>query len=197
MKESKNKYTVEELLKYKETIASCIEGDRNFFVLNDSAVHASIIVEGLLSHAKVINMYCGKFSIFRDRFYQKVFESIKEKNVAFNPYETSIDALVKFLENQNSLNVIIANEDSDIHSITTDAIWSKIKKYVGANLNFFQRKDASDNLNHFMVADAKGYRYESDKIERTAIFNYNDPEQAKVFNELFLILKDESEALTF
>lgn len=205
MEEINNIYTLETLVDYKEHIEQLVKNtSSNELVYNDSAVHASLIMQCILNNSKLINMYCGKFSIFRDNFknkldtmfkdptYDEVRESVAFKE--FNPYANSITALKKFFQNGGKMNVIMEEESTPLNN---ESLWLEIEDfYKNESLKFYQKKDTTD-LFHFTVGDDKMYRCENDKELRTALCCFNDTVTSSTLNQCFNIMKSEAESIIF
>ncbi|MCQ4872008.1 hypothetical protein [Butyricimonas paravirosa] len=71
-----------DLLKYKKDLSQAITDKSNTIFFNDSILHAMLIMKELFNKASqevegTMRMYCGKFSLFRDKTKIKI---LNEKN---------------------------------------------------------------------------------------------------------------------
>jgi hypothetical protein len=199
-------YSFEELIKYQETINNYAKGEGQRFIRNDSVVHASLIMKCFFEHSKSVNMYCGKFSIFRPCFKEKIDKMLADKTYdeerdkkefeKISPYKECVDSLEDFLAKGGKMNVIT---DKDITSIKNEPIWDIIEKYVGDSLHFYRRNDPYfSEVFHYTVVDGTTYRTENDKDERTAICCFHDTTgNAGTLNAFFNMMKRKAEEVKF
>mgnify|MGYP006981672742 CR=1 FL=1 len=207
--EINNRYPIKELVEYKEHIESLASAKENSkgsdeVVFNDSVIHASLIMACILKNSRTINMFCGKFSVFRKAFEDKIntmlndefYDDIREKEIfkSFHPYQDSIGELKNFLQRGGQLTVILEENPLELQE---EPIWNDVCQYVGRNLIFYKRNDNLGKLPHFAIGDDRYYRLENNQIERTALCAFDDKETVKTLGESFLTMKSESKKVDF
>jgi hypothetical protein len=206
MSEINTIYPLDVLLEYREKINRyAAELANENVVYNDSVVHASLIMQCFFNNSEnTVNMYCGKFSIFRERFKQKLINTFKdpiygpdftqtEDFEKFDPYGNCIKSLISFFERGGVLNVIT---DDDVTPIKSEPVWSDLEPFVNREdpkLAFYRRNDSLlNNLFHYAVADDRMYRSENCDIQKTAICSFNNKEESEALNNLFLLMKEKA-----
>ena len=156
---------------YRTTVRNMLASTEPGVVPNASNKHASIIIEELIKSAKLrFFAYCGKLSC--DVWSQ-----------------TIIDQLVLATMRGVDVQIIVADE---INATLPPALKSAVRI-----LNLSEIKDcraAFENINHFAVADGKSFRLEKDKTMRTAIFAANRPDVAREVEDIFAVLRENSNA---
>ncbi|MDR0231163.1 MAG: hypothetical protein LBI82_03485 [Dysgonamonadaceae bacterium] len=196
-------YTFDKFLSYEEYVKRLLEENGSDFVFNDSAVHASIVMKCILRNSKEVNMYCGKFSIFRDGFKDKIDLILKDERYEeyrssvdfqkFKPYDDAVEALIHFFKEGGRMDVVV---DEDISSIARESIWGKISEYYyDKKLRFYKRDSATDQLSHFTVGDKKMFRFENSNINKTALCCFNDTKNSLAFVDCFNLIKRDSKEI--
>lgn len=207
--EINNRYPIDELVEYKrhiESLASAKENSQGSdeVVFNDSVIHASLIMTCIFENSTTINMFCGKFSVFRKAFEDKIdamlkdnyYDDIRESEIfrSFHPYQDSISALRNFLERGGQLTVVLEENPLELQE---EPIWNDIRQYIGRNLVFYKRNENLGKLPHFAIGDDRYYRLENNQIERTALCAFDDKETVRTLGDGFLTIKSESKKIDF
>ena len=71
------KYSLEDYIAYRDLLDNSSRKESNEVIFNDSLIHAEMVLTYILEYAlnkniKEVDMYCGKFSLFRDSAKCKV-----------------------------------------------------------------------------------------------------------------------------
>lgn len=189
-------YKLKDYLKYKKQLEDSADNNREEIIFNDSFVHAEMVTANIFRYAKSnkkeINMYCGKFSLFRDSAKRKIddiWDKVKPEDSKEikewennNPYDYLMNAFDEYMKDGGYINVIL---EKDISDITTEIAWTRIERFSD-NLKF-KKLGVPVGLNHFIVA-GKSYRRENNDIFKTAICCFNDEETCNALNESFQFL---------
>ena len=177
-------------------------------LLNDSIVHAAIITANLFEKAitepmKTVNMYCGEFSLFREKAQYAIDKVLSDCDKAglsvseeeawknFKPGQELLDNFTEFLKNGGTLNLIIERGDDTLKSCE---IWKTLRDYIRNGQVHLSVIRESMGLGHF-TATADAYRIEKSDNTKTAIGCFNDPENAEVLNENFMFLQKISDPI--
>lgn len=191
------KYTLEELLKYKEMLKKCSEQHLNTVFLNDSRVHAVMVMSALLDtvknkdNNKTMKMFCGKFSHFMDKTGERVAKYVDGLNASsedkskFSPFEDLMTSLGEFFNNDGRLELIVT---SDLHDISGNRVHALIGKAIMEKKMQVWQLDSNLALDHFAVIGS-AFRMENSDEEKTAICCFNDQETAGLLNDVFDDLK--------
>lgn len=210
MMEDKKIFSFQDYLEYQDKVNKSLHNDESTLFFNESIVHASIvtraIIEKSISAKTPINMFCGEFSLFRKGFKEHLSkikvnldsdpDTKKRQNEfeKFDPYNDLIKSLTTFFEQNQKLNVIIANT---IDGIKKEDIWSNT---LESNLNkgnlVFYKLNTQFEIDHFMVS-GHAFRKEISGDAKTAICSINRKEYADILQESFNILKKYSTEIVF
>lgn len=179
---------------------------------NDSIIHATIITTEIFKKAlsetdKAVNMYCGKFSLFREETRNKISnlklacdttglaEAHREGEWAnFDPYTLLQTEITDFLNDNNRgrLNLII---ERDFDSLKKCAVWKILKRGIENNrVRMFILHD-NMGLGHFAVTE-EAYRIENSDGEKTASGCFRDKINADILNDNFEFLMRISEPVS-
>lgn len=203
--ESNKPYSLEDYLEYEQVLLTNSTGDKDILIFNDSIVHAELVASYIFKHSMSddkgkkntkVNMYCGKFSLFRDSAKEKI-EKIRqevkpkdgkdgrmEKWESFKPYDALMNSLEAYMNDGGHLNVIV---ETPISEITTEQSWNILRKYVQNRQLHFMKLSAQIGLPHFIEA-GNSYRIENNDEQKTAICCFNDKETCEMLNSNFDLL---------
>ncbi|MDE6810131.1 MAG: hypothetical protein K2J42_08635 [Muribaculaceae bacterium] len=170
---------------------------------NDSILHATIILRELLikaaqENSKTLNMYCGKFSLFRDETQRKV-ENVKldcdsstllgeqiVKWAEFKPFDELQKQLSEFINDKNgTLNLII---ERDFETLQKNKVWGILKAGMENNRVRIFILTEKLGVGHFAVTE-EAYRIEDSDDNKTATGCFVDRENASILNDNFDSLK--------
>ena len=188
---------------FKNLDADPVEYNDNIFY-NDSILHAAIVTtelldKALLENKLVVNMYCGKFSLFRDEAKGKI-DSVKEgcstdglneqqKNAWNNldPYKNLIGKLESFLNSKNggTLNIVIERE---LESLKKCRVWDTLRDGMKNGRVTLSVLNEPLGLNHYTVTE-EAYRIESSDEKKTATGCFKDRDNADMLNSNFRLLQ--------
>ena len=197
------KYNLEDYLGYKEQLNESMEhaDKKNRVFYNDSYVHAAMVAEAIIRIATrdrlPVKMYCGEFSIFRDKYSRKINElktkiephddpDMHERWHTFNPYTDLIGALTAYLNLEEADFHLIV--EKNIEGITEENVWSVLKESFENNKLKIEYLTEKSGLSHFIVA-GNSYRKESSDKEKTAICCFEDAETANILKANFKALE--------
>ena len=130
--------TAKEILDYKEGFHDKDGNYKSTTFFNETILHASIMMHELFKKAasepaKVVNMYCGKFSLFRDSARNEInakkaeyddstlTENEKDAWSKLKPFNELQDSLRKFLHDEGTLNLIV---EYDYESLKNESVWN-------------------------------------------------------------------------
>ena len=195
---SKN-YDLQDYLDYKESLDNSMEQAdlRNRIFYNDSYVHATMVAEAIIKLATrrnlPIKMYCGEFSIFREKCCEKINQlkekiepdnntELHEKWIAFNPYNDLINSFKAYLDNEEAKFQLIV--EKDISDIRNESIWDVVEKGISNQKVTIKKISDTTGLSHFIVS-GNSYRKESSDKEKTAICCFNDAITADILTTNF------------
>ena len=199
-------YTLQDYLEYRKMLEEYVSERSDIVFLNDSRVHAVMVLTAMLTQLKtaekredrLLKMFCGEFSLFRDTtkrhlsVLEKEYESeFKAENMSwadFDPYGKLQQALESFFKNQGRLELIVTSnplpmKDEDSWEFFSNAIQTG-RMQVWQYSNDFC-------LDHFSVAGS-AYRIENSDEEKTAICCFNDAPTARKLAESFDSIKGNS-----
>lgn len=204
------KYSLEDYIAYRELLDNSISMESCEVIFNDSFIHAEMVLTYILEYAlrqeiKEVNMYCGKFSLFRDSAKNAVAE-LREKLKPedgdeermkkwqeFDPYNNLLAKFEEYMAANGCMNVIV---ECNISNITSEPVWKSIGQYTTSGKLRFKKLSVPLRLNHFIVA-GKSYRQENDDMEKTAICCFNDDITSKTLTKRYQILELMSEPYKF
>lgn len=186
-------FELESLRSYYQLLNQLADDKSELRIVNDSSVHATIVMRVLLDHSSEVKMYCGIFSIFRECFREKVrkyFEenfSLEEKEslvkIPFDPFGELHNSLHGFLNRGGKLQVIMEKE---YDSLKEDVVYTNIlKPYIDEKQVQFYHLEATPEYDHFTIGDNDKYRRESDKEFRLAICCFNNKEGVDILKGSF------------
>lgn len=189
-----------ELIEYKKKLDEAIEGNKVALFFNDSILHAMMIMEALFKKAstegdqKVVYMYCGELSLFRDKTKNKVFNeknncSLDDLDKEQQSYWNQIDfyanlqsSFKEFIEKDGSLlEIIIAN---DVETLPQNSIWKIIKSNIDNHKIKIYKLKNDVGLDHF-VTTKDSYRVENSDENKTAICGFRDESSANILIDNF------------
>lgn len=204
--ENGKSYDLQDYLSYRESLDSSMEQtelkSRKFY--NDSYVHAAMVADAIIRLATrghlPIKMYCGEFSIFRDKFSEKINQlkieieprnnaELHEKWLNFNPHKDLIDSFKSYLDNENADFQLIV--ERDISDIKNERIWDVVGKGLGDKKVTISKISGTAGLSHFIVS-GNSYRKESSDKEKTAICCFDDATTAGLLSANFETLKSKA-----
>lgn len=205
-----NRFSFQDYLDYQDSVRKSLEDNDRTLFFNESFVHASIVTKAIVDKAvqeeTPINMFCGKFSLFRENFkkhlneikekltYDPVVIKEPEKFEMFDPYNDLVRSLKAFFSKGLKLDVIIANT---IDGIKKDALWPGLFESNINNGNlFFQKLNVPFEIDHFMVS-GHAFRKETSGEAKTAICSINRKEYADILQDSFVNLKRYSTEIAF
>lgn len=156
---------------YRTTVRNMLANDKPGVVPNASYRHASIIIEELVRSAKQsFFAYCEKLS--SDVWSRRVLDQLQA-------------AIIRGVE----VRIILTEEpDSDMPDFMKGHIKILRISQLGENQASYEA------IEHFAVVDGKSLRLEQNKRTREALFAANRPDVAHELEEIFLHLRDASEA---
>lgn len=165
-----NKMEHSTLTDYNEKVEKNAEEAKNEVFWNDNIVHNVIIMKEMFKHSNEIKMYCGKGSIFRKEFADKVKRKIKEEEKISPDYIDNLYTQINsFLERNGKLTIILEKEDS--LSDVAGKIESNMKK---GNVFIYKLNDEYRPQFHFSIGDGDKYRREIGAEEHNAFANFHD-----------------------
>lgn len=195
--------------KYMSEVRLLSEEDASIRFFNESDIHAAIVVNELVKRATKkrlsIDMFCGSFYLFRDKFKREVDKEKSElaKNVeakdevsfdGFNPFDDLLASIKDFFAQKLEMNVVLENEDA-FDGIKNDPNWRIVFKpnMEEKRLHFYQLDSDLKNIhNHFMVSGNSFRREVSEKF-RTAMCSFNRSDYASMYKSTFELLKNGSQ----
>lgn len=193
-------FELESLRSYYQLLNQLAEDKSELRIMNDSPVHATIVMRVLLDHSSEVKMYCGKFSIFRECFRKKVkdyFEknfSLEEKESLqrepFDPFGDLHDSLRNFLVRGGKFQVIMEKE---WELLKDDSVYTNVlKPYIDNGQVKFYHLEVKPEYDHFTIGDNDKYRRESDKELRLAICCFNNKEGVEILKTSYTQLLQNS-----
>lgn len=201
--------TAQEILSYIDNFSlEAQNGYDSKIHLNDSILHACVVMKALITKAsqefeKNINMYCGTFSLFRDKTYDKVQRAKDACDLTgLSPKDTerwnNLDLfgdlqnkLREFLANRGKLNLIVQRE---IDSLRDNQIWTALQKWINEGTVKIYAMTENSSLDHFAVT-YEAYRIENSDEEKTALCCFKDEKRGLVLNNSFTSLKNRSQLI--
>lgn len=195
-------YTLEDYLEYQRMLLSGVKDNSKDIFYNDSFVHAALVLKAIIDKSIAekslhIDMYCGKFSIFRDgarNKIDKIRENVRPNNTNstlinkwnnFNPYNNLISSLQSFFDVGGQLSLIV---ERSIDEISNENIWSIIQQPIANGQMSIFKLGTVLGLSHFVVSGSS-YRKENSDENKTALCCFSDVETSKLLKDNFLILK--------
>lgn len=207
-KTERRQYSLDELLDYQKELQMNSESDSPRILYNDSSAHALFVYIELLKKAikddiKEVKLFCGRFSMFRDK-YKEIIESLiksyeeesenSEKLKNFKPYDVLMKTLEEYLNDSGrKLKLIVAH---DIKDIEKENCWDKLKEFFNKRQIEASKLRYDLPLNHYMVV-GDAYRRENSEDERTALCCFNDPTTSRLLSEHFNLLLSLSDVISF
>lgn len=191
-----------DLLKYKENLEEAIRSNKMALFFNDSILHAMMIMAAIFQKAseedqKYVRMYCGEFSLFRDKTRNKVLnEKIscslegldRDKMEVWNNidfFENLQQALNHFLNQDGCLlEIIIANNAETLPQNTN---WNIIRQNIDNHKIKIYKLKNDVGLDHF-VTTTDSYRVENSDADKTAICSFRDKDTANILIDNFKTL---------
>lgn len=169
-----------EIDKYYDCLTATHQSGEMDFALNKDRAHNVMVMRLLLNTSNSISMYCGKMSVFRQKFYDYISMNNTEKGEEpLGDYLKSllVEEMNRFLMKKDAkLQIIVEkkdNEDSD-ELIFGDEFKQGVEEkkveifYLSDNMLF------KDEISHFALSNTV-IRMEKDRKERSAICAINPP----------------------
>lgn len=204
----RSKYSLDELLEYQQELQMNSKADSSKILYNDSSAHAlfvyiELLRKGIQDNIKEVKLFCGRFSMFRDK-YKEIIESLiksyeeesdnSEKLKDFKPYEVLMNTLEQYLIGSGGkLKLIVAH---DIKDIEKENCWDKLRDFFNNGQIEASKLRYDLPLNHYMVV-GDAYRRENSEDERTALCCFNDPNTSRLLSEHFNLLLSLSDKISF
>lgn len=210
--DEEQQYGLVDYLIYRKSLNDSLEQPelRKKIFYNDSYVHAAMVVEAIIRHAikeqLQVKMYCGEFSIFRDK-YREIIRKLKDRIrpigdstemiltwQQFNPYDDLVKTLSEYLQLENSHFQLLV--EKDITDIKNEYVWGIVSQSVQSGRLKISSITEKTGVSHFIVA-GNAYRKESSDKMKTAICCLDDEETATVLNDNFKTLKQKKNVQLF
>lgn len=187
-----------DLLNYKKELAQAIKDGDDTIFFNDSILHTMLIVKELLNKAskedgRLLQMYCGNFSLFRDKTERKVLDEkykwsttdlSKEESenwASLDFYADLQQALTDFLSVEGKLKLILQYQTN---TLPENRVWRVLENGIRQNnVSIYQLK-INVGLDHFAVT-REAYRVENSNEIKTATCCFKDSPNANILNENF------------
>lgn len=176
---------IEDLNNYSDKLRKILESKQEDFVMNHDRAHNAVIESFMLKNSKVINMYCGEMSVFREGFYNHINQDNNQNLVAGEtPLGDSIknmviESLRNFVNIPNaSLNIYFERFDRKYlrdlidYRVFNDGVNSGKIRLFKLDDNLFLK----NGMSHVSYTDTKIVRMERNKEthEATCAINCND-----------------------
>ncbi|MCG0318400.1 hypothetical protein [Phocaeicola vulgatus] len=175
-----------DIIEYDKEVSKLAEEQTNKLIWNDSCSHNAVIMKEMFKHAHNVRMFCGKGSIFQDKFSQIVKDEAKE-NIINDLYS----AIIKFLEKQGKLTIIL--QKKEVLDDVSEQIYKALKdKTESGDVQIYHLDSEIKPEFHFSIGDNQMYRRETGAEEHSAFANFNDREKAKSLNNQFELLLETS-----
>lgn len=201
--------TAQEILNYIDAFDHEAENGYDSKIhLNDSILHACVVMKALITKAsqefeRTINMYCGVFSLFRDKTSAKVQRAKDACNVdglsiedndrwnTLDLFGALQNRLREFLGDGGKLNLIVQRE---IESLRDNQIWTALQKGISDGTVKIYSLSENISLDHFATT-YEAYRIENSDEEKTAMCCFRDEKRGLVLNNNFTTLKQRSQLI--
>jgi hypothetical protein len=168
-----------DIAEYKIAVEDFAKRKEDFFFKNSSPQHAAVVLVALFKYTK------NKIKIYDNDLSGDIVKHDPE----------SLSVIQKFIENGNSLQVVVNSDDhknSDLYKLIK-TLSEKHKKVVVKLASEEFKKTVSASLNslcHFAVGDSRSFRLELHKysvtqINRAAICSFNTPGVASKLEKMF------------
>lgn len=176
---------IEDLNNYSDKLRKILESKQEDFVMNHDRAHNAVIESFMLKNSKVINMYCGEMSVFREGFYNHINQDNNQNLAAGEiPLGDSIknmviESLRNFVNIPNaSLNIYFERFDRKYlrdlidYRVFNDGVNSGKIRLFKLDDNLFLK----NGMSHVSYTDTKIVRMERNKEthEATCAINCND-----------------------
>lgn len=190
--------TAKKLLTYKSDLERAVNERSSEIFFNDSILHAMLIMKALLQKAqnedsKLLSVYCGNFSLFRDKTKIKVDNekmNCSANNLEANELEewqnwdlyTDLqNKLRDFLNNGGHLDLIVQYQADDLPD---NKVWRILSDGIQKEkVRIFQLK-INVGLDHFATTQ-EAYRLENSDETKTATCCFCDEKNARILNDNF------------
>lgn len=203
-------YTLDQFIEYQSSLNDVIKNPSSKIFYNDSFVHATMVFKAIIDKSvkdkkPLINLYCGKFSIFRDGAkakIEKIIASIKpddnDKDTLdtwnkFKPFSELRESLKTFFNSGGYFNLIVERE---AESLETDSIWNIIADPIQKGLMKVYQLSTPIGIDHFATS-GNMYRRENSDEKKTALCCFDDNETVQILNTNFDLLKSKSQKISF
>lgn len=172
---------LKDIEEYNIEVSKLAEEKNNTLIWNDSCAHNAVIMKEIFKHAHNIKMFCGKGSIFQDKF-SKIVE--KESTAIAKDLHNEIN---NFLNNRGKLTIIL-EKTKELDDISRKIYTTLKKKAEGGNIQIYHLHSEIRPEFHFSIGDDRMYRRETGAEEHSAFANFNDTNKVKDLNEQFKLL---------
>lgn len=172
---------IKDLSQYYNRLQSKLNSQKQDFELNGDRAHNTTIMRFMLNNSKVIDMYCGEMSVFRDNFYQYINEEHRQNEVQeelLGDYSKRelVDSLRKFVEKEDTrLNIYLEKFNEDYFKDLID-FQLFCEGISSGKINIYKMEDQlllKSGLLHVACTDTKIVRMERDKYTHEAICAIN------------------------
>lgn len=195
-------------LEYREKLQQCISNDSEEIIFNDSLVHAVMVMTAMLKQADekktVMKMFCGKFSLFRDKTEEKLKTVLNEaepqedlnlKNQWKNYYQLLFNDLLKALEtffnNGGKLYLVV---EKVISGLSNEKVWNIIRGPLSSGQMTVAYYNNALGMDHFTVA-GNAYRRENSDSEKTALCCFNSANTSSTMNTTFKMISVDAQPI--
>lgn len=199
-----------DLLDYQEKLINAANNGSSDIFFNDSILHAMVIMKEIFDKAakeprKTVCMYCGKFSLFRDKTKGKIFAEKmacltndltedERKQWEQKDFFTDLhNSLLSFIENDGSLKLIM---EYDIETLEDNSVWEILHPSIQNKRTEIYTLVTNVGLDHFATT-AEAYRVENSDSLKTATCCFGDKNNANVLNDNFKKLLGYSRQIEF
>lgn len=204
--------SAKDLLQYDIDLDDAITNCSDDVFYNDSILHALIIMKHLFRKAqnlnegqRTMNIFCGNFSLFRDKTREKIEKEKKEYSLEglcekerkkwdnWDLFGELQKALSDFLETDKAkLNLIMMR---DIDTLCENSVWNTLKTAIERKkMSIFlldHEKDLGLGEFHFaVISDA--YRIETSDEHKKATCCFCDKDGSNILNSNFAELQKNS-----
>ena len=187
-----------DLLCYQEKLANAAQIGSSDIFFNDSILHAMVIMQEIFNKAarepkNTVCMYCGNFSLFRDRTKSKILgekmacstDDLKENEQQQwqekDFFGDLCNSLSNFLNNQGSLKLIM---EYGIDTLTDNSVWNILQPSIRSKRTEIYALITNMGLDHFATT-TDAYRVENSDELKTATCCFGDRNNANVLNDNF------------
>ncbi|HUK99662.1 MAG TPA: hypothetical protein VLX29_02270 [Nitrospirota bacterium] len=167
---------------YRRLVNKLADSKENVEIPNSDAAHAALLIATFFERAK------KEICLFTGELFKDVYDN-EEIRINASAFLKRPRTLLRIAYQKSHSWDELRKQSSLLEylfSLPADIIKGKIQVYNASKI-------PEDWSRHFALMDGEAYRYELDHVQRTAVANFGDNENAKKLATIFQVISEKGE----